>query len=319
MIPGLLAAALLVGGCAASHHATETARLGRSASSDEMLALLVQAPSGPVRLTKVVAADWHVALSGLVNLDHPAARSAGLTDGDEPIQIYFYVLEHPDFGTYVIDSGLEASFAATGGSARVGWIVEAAMDTASMKVHTTTRAWLEAHELAADGVFLTHLHLDHILGIPDFGAEVPVYCGPGETEAHKAEHLVARATTDALLADIGPLQRWNFQPDPAGRFDAVLDVFGDGSVWALHVPGHTPGSTAFVVRSSDGPQLILGDATHTAWGWRHGVEPGTFSLDGPQSARSLARLVGLAQEVPGLAVHPGHQSLAPARSAEQAD
>jgi len=33
--------------------------------------------------------------------------------------------------------------------------------------------------------------------------------------------------------------------DPSGLFAGVLDVFGDGSFWALWVPGHTPGSTAY--------------------------------------------------------------------------
>ena len=61
--------------------------------------------------------------------------------------------------------------------------------------------------------------------------------------------------------------------------------------------------------STEGPQLLLGDATHTRWGWENGVEPGTFSADIPQSAESLAWLVRLAEDIPNITVHPGHQSL----------
>lgn len=89
----------------------------------------------------------------------------------------------------------------------------------------------------------------------------------------------------------------------------VIDVFGDRSVFAIHSPGHTPGSTAYLVQSTTGVQLILGDATHTRWGWENGVEPGSFSADMPQSADSLAWLVQLARDMPGISVHPGHQSL----------
>ena len=67
----------------------------------------------------------------------------------------------------------------------------------------------------------------------------------------------------------------------------IIDVFGDGSVWAIHVPGHSPGSTAYLVRTPRGSKLLVGDASHTRWGWENGVEPGTFSLDGPRSAESL--------------------------------
>ncbi|HEM46758.1 MAG TPA: MBL fold metallo-hydrolase, partial [Alphaproteobacteria bacterium] len=82
--------ALATGACAASHHDTEPARLGTPVSSDAMLDVLAE--PGPIRLEKIVAADWAVPRSGLVNLSHPRARAAGLEDGEEPIQIYFYAL-----------------------------------------------------------------------------------------------------------------------------------------------------------------------------------------------------------------------------------
>jgi hypothetical protein len=61
------------------------------------------------------------------------------------------------------------------------------------------------------------------------------------------------------------------------------------------------------VRTPDGPLLYTGDASHTRWGWENGVEPGTFSLDGPLSAQSLAALRQLAQDVPEIEVRVGHQ------------
>jgi glyoxylase-like metal-dependent hydrolase (beta-lactamase superfamily II) len=79
-------------------------------------------------------------------------------------------------------------------------------------------------------------------------------------------------------------------------------------VFALHVTGHTPGSAAFAVRTTDGPVRLVGDASHTVWGWDHDAEPGTFSLDQPQSAESLAHLRAPAKAVPNVAVHVGHQS-----------
>jgi len=179
-----------------------------------------------------------------------------------------------------------------------------------MRIHQTTAEWLEAWTASGrelSGVFLTHIHLDHVMGLPDLPAETKVYAGPGETGARAFLNLFTRGTLDAMLGAQGPLREWPFGPDPAGRWAGIVDVFGDGSVFALHVPGHTPGSTAFLVRATDGPKLLVGDASHTRFGWENGVEPGTFSHDGPRSAESLEVLLGFAATVPGLQVHLGHQ------------
>ena len=106
-----------------------------------------------------------------------------------------------------------------------------------------------------------------------------------------------------------PLREWGFETDPSGRFAGVADVFGDASVWALHVPGHSAGSTAYLVRAPKGPVLLVGDACHTAWGWRNGVEPGDFSHDKPLSRRSLEQLQALVRRHPTIDVRLGHQPL----------
>ncbi|MDF2696775.1 MAG: Beta-lactamase-like protein, partial [Labilithrix sp.] len=73
------------------------------------------------------------------------------------------------------------------------------------------------------------------------------------------------------------------------------------------VPGHTPGSTAYLARTSSGPILFTGDACHTTWGWDHGVEPGSFSSDKARSAASLERLRRFVKKHPSIEVRVGHQ------------
>jgi glyoxylase-like metal-dependent hydrolase (beta-lactamase superfamily II) len=107
--------------------------------------------------------------------------------------------------------------------------------------------------------------------------------------------------TDQALEGKGALNELQFSAD------GVLDVFGDGSFWALYVPGHTKGSTAFLARTTQGPVLMTGDACHTKWGWDNGVEPGTFSDDKKASAESLARLRTLVERHPKIEVRLGHQ------------
>jgi glyoxylase-like metal-dependent hydrolase (beta-lactamase superfamily II) len=156
---------------------------------------------------------------------------------------------------------------------------------------------------------LTHLHLDHVLGLRDLASSVPIYVGAGDAEEKSVMNLLQKGVYDAALEGKGPLQEVRFQPDPDGAFAGIADVFGDGSLWALSVPGHTPGSVAFLARTTKGPVLLTGDACHTAWGWEHGVAPGTFSVDVKESAESLARLEKLVARHPAIEVRPGHQSL----------
>jgi N-acyl homoserine lactone hydrolase len=294
-------------GCAASHHPTIVGNLGSATSSDAMLEVIDR--PGPIALEKVLAANWMVTRGGLINLEHPASRRADLQDGDEPIEIYFYVLRHPKFGTYIVDTGLESGFRSPDSSSRVSWLVKTAMKMDTLEVRKTTGEWLAEQSGSLAGVFLTHLHLDHIMGLPDIPVGTPVYAGPGEPDASQFMNMFSSGSTDRLLDGLGALREWPFETDPADRFAGVIDVFGDGSLWALHVPGHTPGSTAFLVRTLDGPNLLLGDATHTRWGWENGVEPGSFSLDREMSAESLQQLLDLSQRFPRMKVHPGHQGL----------
>jgi len=156
---------------------------------------------------------------------------------------------------------------------------------------------------------MTHLHLDHVSGLPDVPDDTPIYAGPGETGERKLEHLVIGPNITRALEGKGPIQEWAFVREEGGPFEAALDVFGDGTVWALHVPGHTPGSTAYLVRTPAGPVLLVGDASHSAWGWHNAVEPGTYSSDGPRSVESLQRLRAFVAAHPDLDVRLGHQPL----------
>jgi glyoxylase-like metal-dependent hydrolase (beta-lactamase superfamily II) len=42
-----------------------------------------------------------------------------------------------------------------------------------------------------------------------------------------------------------------------------VDVFGDGSVVAMNLPGHTPGHMALLVKLASGPVLLSGDLYHS--------------------------------------------------------
>lgn len=72
------------------------------------------------------------------------------------------------------------------------------------------------------------------------------------------------------------------------------DLFGDSSVVALHLPGHTPGSLALLVRLPSGAVVLSGDTVHTREALEAEVAyPG--DVDSLSARRSVRRLTALLQ------------------------
>lgn len=296
----------LVAGCAQATDQPRTpAALGQPSTMAAVEAV-IDAP-GDWTVETVRSADWVVDRKGLINLEHPKAKAAHLTDGDEPIGVYFHALRHPTHGLYLVDSGVERAFRDAPSEAIIHGLTSQLAHLEKMTIRTPLGDWLASEPEPVRGVFLTHLHLDHVLGLRDVANDVPVWVGAGDATAHSFENVFTSDIFDTALAGKGPLREWTLT-------SGVSDVFGDGSLWAIAVPGHTKGSTAFVVRTTTGPVLLTGDACHTRWGWENGVEPGTFSSDTKRSVTSLALLQGLAARHPSLDVRLGHQELAPSRA-----
>jgi glyoxylase-like metal-dependent hydrolase (beta-lactamase superfamily II) len=293
-------------GCAVTSQQSELVEAGRPARIDTLKANIKK--SGPIHLQKIVAADWTADRSGLINLNDPKAKAAGLTGGDEDIQIYFYVLDHPRFGRFFIDSGVSEVILKDPDHTPISSIVDSVMHIARLRLHQSTKSFIEKDPRPVKGVLLTHMHLDHIMGIPDIRSEVPIYIGPRESTHKNFLNMFVKGSTDELLQGERKLAELRFTGEHSPNHPRVIDFFGDSTLFVISVPGHTPGSLAFLVSSDDGPQLITGDTCHTRWGWENTVSPGSFTEDQQQNQQSLEWLKDLAASIPGIRVHPGHQS-----------
>lgn len=292
--------AVAVSGCAtpAARHPVVASDMGAPARTSDMAASLTR--PGIVTFQRVRFAHWTGGRGSFIDRNDP--RTATVPKGDEEATIYAYVIDHPRFGRFLIDSGVSDDL-----DSRLGWVMRRGVRDLDLRIERTTEQWL-AGQVTPRAVFLTHLHFDHIGGLIDLPVTTPVYVGAGDAEERSSVNLLLGQPADAILKGFSPLREWVFQADPDGAFDGVIDVFGDGSVWALKVPGHSAGSTAYLVNAADGPKLIVGDAISTRLGWEARMPQPVPAAARASAEASADRLLRFAAAHPAIEVFLGHQS-----------
>jgi N-acyl homoserine lactone hydrolase len=299
-------ASLVSSGCTSTTHEVVVSKLGNSISSQKMESILNQ--PGPITMRSITSANWHINRGDIINLDSPKAKAAGLRNEPEKIQIYAHILRHPTRGLFIVDTGVSSSLVADPSSQGISWFVQKVMPIKEMQVLEGTSDALRLENTTLNGVFLTHLHIDHISGLPDIALDVPLYVGPNEANDVEWKYAFTQGTVNNLLKGRLPLQAFKFEPDSDGQLAGVVDIFGDASVFAVLSPGHTSGSIAYIVRTTMGPVLLTGDTSHSRWGWDNTVEPGAFiSKDSERNLQSLIALKSLVARHPAITVKLGHQ------------
>lgn len=299
----LLLSFTLLSACVVTRHPVTPAALPATTIAEAELITLLNTP-GPIVHSVHISARWATKLSGLVNLDDP--KAAALVDGETPIVLPVHRLVHPSAGVFVVDTGVERD-TLQGESGPVKGVVKLALKGA-----TTVEPLgdvLASAGAPIGGVLITHMHLDHLLGLQDVPAGTPIYVGAGETTAKGRGNLMLWRTIQSALDGHAPLRSFDGAgASPLGPIPQAYDLLGDGSLWALSTPGHTPGSMAYLARTTEGPVLFTGDTCHTIWGWENNVTPGSFTADHALNATSLNNLKALAELLPGVKVYVGHET-----------
>ena len=229
-------------------------------------------------------------------------------------------LDHPRHGVVLFDTGYSRHFF------RATATFPECLYRKVTPVHLGPGASLAA-QLERDGVpaasvawvVLSHLHGDHVGGLADFpNARVALSRDAHDDQAGRTRFGALRKGLLPTLLDASAQQRavyFESLPSrvldpPFARFGAAFDVLGDGSVWAVPLPGHAAGHFGLLFHDAAGPVFLVADASWCSRGIREGVPPPAFVTgwlgDTVAYRRTLAHLHDLTVEAPHVKVVPAH-------------
>lgn len=248
----------------------------------------------------------HAFRTGAIRSVEGAVYAGGSWTTRTMMGAWAYVIEHPQHGLIVFDTGLSTR-ARTEPEHFVGWL-GARLGLLDVPEHASLSEQMRSMNLdprEVHLVVLSHLHFDHTGDIAAFpNAKVVV----AQAEKEWAEAGVRRI--DFVDADaLEGMQRWQTidyeNEKPLATFVASHDFFGDGSVVGVELSGHTPGDQGLLVKAPEAPLLITGDAAWTDKSWRWTARP-LYAYDMSRWWEQIWRINKFAMVEPRVVVVPSH-------------
>lgn len=224
------------------------------------------------------------------NIYYPAAPQEEQVE----LPVMSFLLRHPQ-GNVLFDTGCNPQ-TATDPEARWGGLAKVMVPLhgpSDNPVDGLARIGLRPEDV--DLVVCSHLHPDHC-GCNAYFRHATLLC-------HRAELTAARAP-EAVRAGYLPVD-WD-QPMPMDRVDGERDLFGDGRIVLLPMPGHTPGMlAALVALERDGRFLLASDTVSVRASLDEDYAPrNTWDTD--KLLRSMAEIRRI--EADGATVVCGHDA-----------
>ncbi|MEP7270529.1 MAG: MBL fold metallo-hydrolase, partial [Acidobacteriota bacterium] len=155
---------------------------------------------------------------------------------------------------------------------------------------------------------ISHSHWDHISGLDDL-PRLEVWMARAELDfvhSHKYPGLI-----DQMIGRL-KVHPFDFSSGHYENFDTSLDLFGDGSVVLVPLPGHTWGSTGMFVNLRSGRRfLFIGDLTWSREGIdipaeRPWLARFLVDTDDAEVRRSILKVHALKKADASLVVVPAH-------------
>lgn len=230
------------------------------------------------------------------------------------------VIEHPREGVILYDTGYSPIFhEATRAFPEKLYALTTpvTIDPETTAARQLARAGIRADEVRH--VVISHFHADHVAALRDFPRARLWFMDEGWRALEGLGRLAGtrRGFLRALIPDdfaarARPLRAEDFRPADhgLGEFRHAADLFGDGSVLAVPLPGHMEGHLGLLVHAVDEPYFLVGDAAWLSRSFRENRLPNPLTRlvirDFPAYRHTLSSLHALSLERPQLRIVPCH-------------
>ncbi len=171
-------------------------------------------------------------------------------------------------------------------------------------------------------VIISHLHWDHAGGMRDFPhARYIINRKEWKFATGLSGHaLFKNAFIKDQFNDQGlDIELVESDPEkPFLNFPASHDVFGDGTMVMVDLPGHSPGLMGLVLTTPSGRRFLFsGDAYYFPEGLEERLPKSTLMQalvsEGPEADESIEKLYSLAKSDPGVEIVGSHDYRVPGR------
>ncbi len=225
-----------------------------------------------------------------------------------------FLIRHPARGALLFDTGYAPRLL----EAFAHWPDRLYKYATPTTIGTSALLQLEAHAVSGADVrtvIVSHLHADHVAGLHDFPqarfvmsrAALALQQSARGIDAVRRGILQRLFPTD-FVARSTVIERLDGTPLP--HLGATHDLFDDGSVVLVGMPGHARGQLGALLRTDRGPVLLCADGAWTSQAYRELRPPHPITAlmqdDMHALSRTLKALQQFAATRPDVTILPTH-------------
>ncbi len=221
-----------------------------------------------------------------------------------------FLIRHPSAGTILVDTGLHPSI--TSDPAENFGRLGARVSAPDLAKGEDVPAQLRARGIepsAVGAVVMTHLHYDHASAISEFSNSTIVISEAEWNDATSGSQPAMRGYRPAHYDFVFDYRTVDFQRGAVSSyatFGRTFDLFGDGSIRLVYLPGHSAGHMGVVAHLGQRDFVIGGDAVYTYRQIEGNAPPPPRPFDQHNWRRSLQELKRFRSQFPHAIITPGH-------------
>lgn len=229
--------------------------------------------------------------------DCNALKASGLTTAKKDrlwLPVSVYLVEHPH-GLILVDTGWHRDMSPDGvydkkaqikslGSSLLYEVNQGQIEKGAAVNEQLEKMGIKDTDI--DYVLLTHLDCDHANGLKQVAGAKNILVSRTEMEFAEKKTPMNKIRYQKKWWDGVNLTLFGWN-DEEGPFVRAYDVFGDGSVKCINIPGHCDGQCAIKIRNKDNKFVLLfGDGGYSERSWKELITSG-IAEDKEQQKKSL--------------------------------